>query len=53
VSFGIDERQRQPLADVPAVIEYERAISPSLGGRTVFDDVRKKRQRQQLRLFNE
>jgi len=47
------ERQRQPLADVPAVIEYERAISPSLGGRTVFDDVRKKRQRQQLRLFNE
>ena len=33
------ERQRQPLADVPAVIEYERTISPSLGGRTVFDDV--------------
>ena len=38
------ERQRQPLADVPAVIEYERTISPSLDGRTVFDDVRKKRQ---------
>ena len=37
------ERQRQPLADVPAVIEYERTISPSLGGRTVFDDVRERR----------
>ena len=47
------ERQRQPLADVPAVIEYERTISPSLGGRTVFDDVRKKRQTQQLRLSYE
>ena len=33
------ERQRQPMADVRAVIEYERTISPSLGGRTVFDDV--------------
>jgi hypothetical protein len=39
------ERQRQPLADVPAAIDYERAISPSLGGRTVFDDVRKRRQK--------
>jgi hypothetical protein len=38
------ERQRQPLADVPAVIEYERAISPSLGGRTVLDDARERRQ---------
>ena len=47
------ERQRQPMADVPAVIDYERTISPSLGGRTVFDDVRKKRQTQQLRLFSE
>ncbi len=47
------ERQRQPMADVPAVIDYERTISPSLGGRTVFDDVRKKRQTQQLRLSYE
>ena len=47
------ERQRQPLADVPAVIEYERTISPSLDGRTVFDDVRKKRQTEQLRLSYE
>ncbi len=37
------ERQRQPMADVPAVIDYERTISPSLGGRTVFDDVRERR----------
>jgi hypothetical protein len=37
------ERQRQPLADVGAVIDHERAISPSLGGRTVFDDVRERR----------
>ena len=37
------ERQRQPLADVPAVIEYERTISPTLGGRTVFDDSRERR----------
>ena len=47
------ERQRQPLADVPATIEYERTISPSLDGRTVFDDVRKKRQTEQLRLSYE
>jgi hypothetical protein len=31
------ERQRTPEADVAAVIAHERAISPSLGGRTVFD----------------
>jgi len=49
------ERQRQPLADVPAVIDYERAISPSLDGRTVFNDVRKRQNphnRRQLRLFS-
>ena len=32
------ESQRAPDADVEATIEYERGISPSLGGRTVFDD---------------
>jgi hypothetical protein len=34
------EKNRQPLADFTAAIAYERTISTSLGGRTVFDDVR-------------
>jgi hypothetical protein len=34
------EQQRQPEADVEATIAHERAISRSLGGRTVFDDRR-------------
>jgi hypothetical protein len=32
------ERSRLPEADVPGAIAHERAISPALGGRTVFDD---------------
>jgi uncharacterized protein len=32
------EQGRQPVADVAATIAHERAISRSLGGRTVFDD---------------
>jgi hypothetical protein len=32
------EQGRQPMADVDATIARERAISRSLGGRTVFDD---------------
>jgi hypothetical protein len=32
------EQRRHPRADVDATIAHERAISPSLGGRTVFDD---------------
>ena len=32
------ERGAIPHADVDATIAHERAISPSLGGRTVFDD---------------
>jgi uncharacterized protein len=36
------ERRLDPAADVEAVIARERALSPSYGGRTVFDD-RKKR----------
>lgn len=32
------EKQREPLADFDAAIEHERAISASIGGRTVFDD---------------
>jgi hypothetical protein len=37
------EQHRQPEADIAATIAHEHAISPSLGGRTVFDDVRKRR----------
>jgi hypothetical protein len=49
------ERRRAPEADVVGVITHERVISPSLGGRTVFDD-RADRRRQraadaQMRLF--
>ena len=43
------ERRRQPEADVEATIAHERAISRSLGGRTVFDD--KKPRKGQLDLF--
>ena len=43
------ERRRQPHADVEATIAHERAISRSLGGRTVFDD--KKPRKGQLDLF--
>jgi hypothetical protein len=50
------ERRREPVADVDATIAHERAISPSLGGRTVFDDVKagahKRRDRGQLSLFS-
>jgi hypothetical protein len=34
------EDRRQPRADVAATITHERAISRSLGGRTVFDEVK-------------
>lgn len=39
------ETRRTPEADVDATIAHERAISPSLGGRTVFDDRAKRRGR--------
>ena len=48
------ERDRQPLADFSAALEHERQISPSLGGRTVFDDRRQTKQSKsagQLSLF--
>ena len=43
------EKRRRPEADVEATISHERAISRSLGGRTVFDD--KKTRKGQLDLF--
>ena len=47
------EERRGPSADVNAAIAHERAISRSLGGRTVFDDRRtpNARRERQLRLF--
>lgn len=48
------EQNRQPLADFDAVIGYERDISPSMGGRTQYDDVREARRKPaspQLSLF--
>ena len=50
------EDERQPLADFSAAIAHERNISPSLGGRTVFDDARPSkdgRHQPQLSLFSE
>jgi hypothetical protein len=37
------EARRGPEADIEATIAHERTISTSLGGRTVFDDVRARR----------
>ena len=34
------EHQLEPAADFDAVLQHERAISPALNGRTVFDDRR-------------
>jgi len=49
------EHRRTPVADVEGTIAHERAISRSLGGRTVFDDRQKTRKpvapRGQLDLF--
>ena len=50
------EERREPLADFAAALEHERAISPSLGGRTVFDDRRAARpgpSSPQMSLFDE
>jgi len=51
------EARRGPEADVAATIAHERAVSPSLGGRTVFDDARSRPssapRRGQLDLFSD
>jgi hypothetical protein len=44
------EEQSEPTADFDSAIRHEHAISPSLDGRSVFDD-RKKPKKQQLSLF--
>lgn len=48
------EEQREPLADFDATLAHERAISRSVGGRTVFDDTKPYKrsvQASQLNLF--
>jgi hypothetical protein len=49
------EEQGRPKARFEAALAYERAISPSLDGRTVFDDRKpkttKKKNEKQLKLF--
>lgn len=49
------EKQGRPKAKLEAALAHERAISPSLDGRTVFDDRKppkaKKENEQQLKLF--
>ncbi len=44
------EKRMQPEADLEAVVKHEFAISPSLDGRSVFDD--KPRRKRQLDLFS-
>ena len=48
------EAEREPIADFGAAIAHERAISASIGGRTVFDDkvlLKRSAQTPQLNLF--
>jgi len=49
------EKQSQPKASFKVALAHERAISPSLNGRTVFDDPKppkiRKEKEQQLKLF--
>jgi hypothetical protein len=45
------ESNCSPAADFGAVVEHERAISDSIGGRTVMDDRKPKPTPRQMRLF--
>jgi len=45
------EENRQPVANFNAALAHERRISPSIGGRTVFDDRRTGKKSDQLDLF--
>jgi hypothetical protein len=48
------EQGRDPFADVDEAIAHERAISHSLGGRTVFDESNSQQpKRGQLSLFRD
>ncbi len=46
------EEQYEPVADFDRAIEHEHAISPSLDGRSVFDDKKPRRRSEQLSLFS-
>jgi hypothetical protein len=46
------EERYEPSADFETVLQHERAISKSLGGRSVFDDKRKKARQMSLFLPN-
>ena len=46
------EKRFSPEADFDAVMAHEHAISKSLGGRTVFDDLKPGRRKGQLSLFD-
>lgn len=46
------ESRCEPVADFDAALAHERRISKSIGGRTVFDDRRKKKGPDQLELFS-
>jgi hypothetical protein len=48
---GAVETNLQPEANLEALVKHEMQISPSLGGRTVFDDRVKAAENKQLRLF--
>jgi hypothetical protein len=41
------ERSYAPEADFKTVMETEEAISKSIGGRSVFDDIRERKQKRQ------
>jgi hypothetical protein len=45
------EEQYQPQADFEEIIRHERAISRSLGGRSVFDNRPARKPKEQLDLF--
>jgi hypothetical protein len=45
------EQQQKTEVDFNSLVAHERAISPSLGGRTVFDQPRRSKPDRQLRLF--
>jgi uncharacterized protein len=47
------EKHCEPVADFPAIVAHEHAISPALDGRSVFDDRKNTRpiQQKQLSLF--
>jgi hypothetical protein len=47
------EENLQPLADFNSSLAYERRISKSVGGRTIFDNKTRREKNPQLRLFTE